>query len=276
MSFAHATGTTMSLEYGLHSQTQLAQSYGAPLRPKEGLGFTKSHQFATGYRQELGSSLVLEVELYYQRLFHVPVASNPANTFSVLNLTEAFSIGNTKLNNDGKGRNYGLDLSLQKFIFHQYYFLFAGSLYRSRYTAENGLEYPTRFDGSFLLNLTGGREFSKQKGEKIRTKGINARIAWLGGFRASPVDVTASMERGVTVYDEHDPFSEKLQDYFRIDLRFYLKWNIAHRNGIFSLDIQNATSRKNISYRYYDSVQGKIAAKKQLGMIPILSYRLEF
>jgi carboxypeptidase family protein len=276
LSFAPAAGKTFSLAYGLYSQTQLAQVYSAPLLPKHGLGFTKSHQLAAGYHQDLSNSLVFKAELYYQRLFQVPVASNPASTFSVLNLTEAFRIGDTKLNDDGKGRNYGLDLSLQKFILHQYYFLFTGSLYRSRYTAANGREYPTRFDGRYLLNLTGGREFSKQKGEKVRSKGINARIAWLGGFRASPVDVAASLDRGFTVYDERDPFSEKLQDYFRVDLRLYLKWNIAGRNGIFSLDIQNATNRENISYLYYDSVQGKIATKTQLGLIPILSYRVEF
>jgi hypothetical protein len=41
-----------------------------------------------------------------------------------------------------------------------------------------------------------------------------------------------------------------------------------------SLDIQNASSEKQIVYNYYDRVQQKILGKKQLGIIPILSYRV--
>ena len=38
-------------------------------------------------------------------------------------------------------------------------------------------------DGRRLLNLTAGREFVKQKAGKVRMKGINARLTWLGGAR---------------------------------------------------------------------------------------------
>jgi hypothetical protein len=55
-----------------------------------------------------------------------------------------------------------------------------------------------------------------------------------------------------------------------------LKWNKTGRNSMLFLDIQNVTSRKNPQYNYYDSVQGRVLTKEQLGLIPILSWRVEF
>jgi hypothetical protein len=69
-------------------------------------------------------------------------------------------------------------------------------------------------------------------------------------------------------------FDQILEDYCRLDLRIYRKWNAAKRSNMLSLDIQNASSEKHIVYNYYDRVQQKILGKKQLGIIPILSYRV--
>jgi hypothetical protein len=138
------------------------------------------------------------------------------------------------------------------------------------------VERPTRFDGRHLLNFTAGREFSKNKTGKVILKGLNIRLNRLGGFRATPVDEAASQAAGYTVFDESRAFSVKQKDYARLDLRFYLKWNKTGRNSTLSLDIQNATHRKNVAFDYYDTVQQRVVTKRQLGIIPILSYRVEF
>jgi len=259
-----------SLSYGLLSQMPLPQVF------ERGLEFTRSHHLVAGYRQSFSQFLVLQAELYYQYLFDLPVAADPAITFSALNLVEAFRIGEYTLEATGTGRNYGLDISLQKFILDRYYFIAAGSLYRSLYTAADGVERPTRFDGRYLLNLTGGREFFQTKKQKTRIWGINAHLLWMGGFRASPLDLQGSKDMGYTVYDESEAFPLKQQDYFRLDLRFYLKWNKARRNSTLSVDLQNLTGRRNAAYEYYDFVQGKVQEKRQLGLIPIINWRIEF
>ena len=284
LSFFPDNGKRLSLAYSLNSQTQQAQIYVSPQLPKHGLGFTKSHHVVAGYRQELGKSLIFNVETYFQSLFDVPVLDAESSTFSALNLTDfslsylagVFDQNQNLLTNDGNGRNYGLDISLQKFILDRYYFLLAGSLYRSEYAAGDGVWRSTRFDGGHVLNLTGGREFVKTKTGKVVTKGVNARIAWLGGFRDTPIDEAASEALGFTVYREAEAFTLKQDDYFRIDLRLYVKWNKTGRNSTLSIDIQNVTSRKNAQYNFYDSVQGKVVTKQQLGLIPILSWRVEF
>ncbi|MFQ5446194.1 MAG: carboxypeptidase regulatory-like domain-containing protein [Saprospiraceae bacterium] len=282
LKLALTPNSSLSFAYGLHTQRTLPQVYVLSQMAGRQLGLIKSQQYSAGYRREFRHATIFSAEAYFQYLWDVPVSPNPNREFSVLNTTgfstQHFSWFATleRFESLGLGRNYGLDLSLQKFISQDYYFLLTGSLYRSEFNADGYKWYSTRFDGRYLMSLTGGREFIKQKEGKMVTKGINGRMAWHGGYRTSPVDTTFSPDMGYTVFLEREAFSRKLPDYFRIDLRFYLKWNKAGRNSILSLDIQNATNRKNTDYEYYDDVQDKIATKLQLGMIPILSYRVEF
>ncbi len=282
--FTTKNGLRISLAYGLHSQMQLPQLYAYDAA----LGFTKSHHLVAGYRQSLGKSLVFNGEIYYQHLFDVPVSNWPGSDFSTLNLTD-FSIAYLSNNSDaltpiaqiGKGRNYGLDLSLQKFISDRYYFILSSSLYRSEFSDLNGNWHSTRFDGKYIFNLTGGKEFFKEKttkkgAQKVVVKGVNARAVWYGGFRETPIDLAASENLGRTVYQTVGVFSQKQEDYYRIDLRLYIKWDKTGRNSTLSLDLQNVTSHKNAQYSYYDTVQDKVLVKRQLGLIPILSWRMEF
>ncbi|MFN8302827.1 MAG: hypothetical protein U0U46_10060 [Saprospiraceae bacterium] len=42
------------------------------------------------------------------------------------------------------------------------------------------------------------------------------------------------------------------------------------------MDFQNMTMQQNIAYYFYDSWTQKIETKHQLGLVPNLSWRLEF
>ena len=91
-----------------------------------------------------------------------------------------------------------------------------------------------------------------------------------------PIDLDASKTVGNSVFSLKNGFDQVLDDYVRLDLRIYRKWNAARRSNMLSLDIQNSSSENQIVYNYYDRVQQKILGKKQLGIIPILSYRVNF
>jgi CarboxypepD_reg-like domain len=253
------------------------------------LGVTKARQLTAGYQLEFTNSVVFKAAAYLQNLYDVPVYFGKDGPVSSLNFTD-FSltylsrgepIFANNFGNGGKGRNYGLDLSLQKYLTDRAFFLLAGSLYRSKfYVPQLGLvreEWKsTRFDGGHTLNLTVGREFTKQKNGKTIINGISGKLAWLGGFRDTPIDLAASEATGYTVYFQQYAFTEKLDDYFRIDLRLYRKWNKTSKNSMLSLDIQNLTNRKNAQYHYFDTVQGKVLLKRQLGLLPIMTWRGEF
>ncbi len=267
---------SLSFAYGLHSQIQQAQIYFAnsPTLNNENLGFTKAHHFVLGYENNFSRSIKLKSEVYYQSLFDVPIVNDPSSSFSAINLLEGFTTED--LVNEGTGENYGVELSLQKTFSNNTFFLINGSYFDSKYTGGDGIKRDTRFNSRYIFNLTTGKEFRWNRKDKHKVLGINGRVAYYGGFRDTPIDAEASFLAGETVYIESEAFSLKQADFFKLDLRFYWKNNKPKYSSTLSLDIQNASNQDNVAYSYFDPQQGEVIIKKQLGLIPILSYRIEF
>jgi len=277
LSYFLANGQKLSLAYGLHSQLQLPQLYFAQVaggNPNEELNFTKAHHIVLGYEYALNRSTILSVEGYYQSLFNVPIIDNPESSFSALNLLEGFV--SEQLVNEGTGRNYGVEIALQKYLTDDLYFLGNASLYESKYTGGDGIERNTRFNGNYIVNLTGGKEWKWTKENRRMIFGLNTRLAMLGGFRDTPINVAASQEAGQTIYIESEAFTLQQQDYFKIDLRLYYKRNKPNRTVTWALDVQNLTNQENVAFNYFDTQKGEVVTKFQLGLIPILTYRVEF
>lgn len=270
---------SLSLAYGLHSQLQQPQLYFAQIaggNPNENLDFTKAHHIVLGYRECLSPSTTLGVEVYYQSLFDVPISADAQNSFSALNLLETFV--NERLINNGFGKNYGLEITWQKLITEDYYFLLNGTLYNARYEGSDGIERDTRYNGGYIFNATGGKEWrwAQKEGSIDAVFGANIRVSYLGGFRETPIDQQASADAGKTIYQNENAFENKQNPYFRTDLRFYYKRNKAKYSSTLALDIQNATNVQNMAFSYYDIQQKAIVIKNQLGLIPLLSWRVEF
>lgn len=270
-----------SLAYGLHSQLQPAQTYLAP-RDSDNfgsyLGFSKSHHFVLEYRRQINIQSTFSAALYYQSLFDIPITADTLSLFQ-MNFSTINTLGDFKsftLVNEGTGRNYGLELNWRRFIQDNYFVLLNTSLYRSKFTAYDGIERNSRFDGRFLFNLTGGKEFSWQKKNRKKIMGINARITYAGGLRRIANSALINTEGYGPFESNSFDFSEKQNAYFKVDFRIYLKNNKSKYNTTLAMDLQNLTSRKNDGYYYYDSTQDKVLAQKQLGLIPNLSYRIEF
>ena len=272
----------VTVSYGLHSQLQLPGVYfytetladGTVIHPNRDLGFTKSNQYTIGYDYQFDESLRLHSEVYYQRLFNVPIGLSPTSSFSALNLLEGFV--REPLANEGTGQNYGLEATVEKSLSDSYYFLVSGSLYESKYTGADGIERDTRYNGNYALSLTGGKEFIWNKKGKHRVVGINLRSVYIGGLRTTPINEPQSRIAQSTVFIDAQAFTEKLPDYFKVDLRLSLRKDTPRYSSVWSLDLQNVTNRQNVAYQYYDTVQGEVLTKYQLGLIPVLTYRIEF
>ena len=193
-----------SLSYGLHSQLQQPQVYLSRIPYDTGfpgsfyqnteLAPTRAHHFVAGYQRNFGTSGNLKIEAYLQKLFDVPIAPT-LPSFSSLNQVEGFV--DQPLKNAGTGRNYGIEVSYNKYLTDDFYLMVSGSLYNATYVAGDGVRRNTRYNGNHTFSLTTGREFKTQKNG---VWGINARIIWLGGFRDTPIDVDASRTEGQTVY----------------------------------------------------------------------------
>ncbi len=267
----------LSLAYGLHSQMQLPQIYFSLVNGTNtniDLGFTKSHHIIAGYEHIFSSSLTAKVETYYQRLFNIPISTNTISSFSALNLLEDF-VSET-LVNEGTGENYGLEISIQKVLLNDYYLVANASFFESNYIGADGIKRNTRFNGNYIFNATAGKEWKWQKKERQMILGINLNTTYLGGFRETPIDLEASKNAGTTIFIGSEAFTLSQPDYFKTDFRIYYKRNKSKYNTTLALDIQNATNQKNVAFQYFDTVQGEIITKYQLGLIPILTWRIEF
>lgn len=267
--------------YGQRSQMQLLGTYfstitdrhGFLLQPNEGLDFTKSRNVSIAYRQQLSDNQLLRIETYYQDLYDVPV-SQTSNSFSVLNLIDGFV--EEALVNDGTGQNYGLEVSLEKYFSNDWYYLVGGTFYESKYVGSDSVERDTRFNGNYNFNLTTGKEFPWHRKGKDRILSVNAAFSYAGGFRETPIDVAASMAAEKTIFQTDQAFTLQTADYYKLDLRIAIRRNKDNSSRILALDIQNVTNRQNAAFRYFDVQKGEIVAKNQLGIIPILSWRIEF
>jgi hypothetical protein len=269
----------ISLGYGLHSQLQAMGVYfskpevaGTNEYPNRNLDFTKAHHLVLSYGHSFSNTLKAKAELYYQHLFNVPVSIDPELTFSTLNIRGDYVTD--ALNNDGKGRNYGIDLSIEKNLQNHFYFLFNQSVYESKYTARDGIERNTRFNGNYVTNLTSGKEFILNDGK--RSVGVNVKLIYAGGFRTTPIDEMASRDKGYTVFVEKEAFTLQNPAYFRSDLRLSMKWNRKKHTSTLSLDVQNLTNRQNIYGQYFDARKNKVVTSYQTSLIPILNYKVDF
>lgn len=268
--------------YGLHSQLQpigvyFAQSQasdGTYTRPNKDLALSKAHHVVLGYDWSINSYSHIKTEVYYQHLFNVPISRDTASTYSILNATDGFATD--PLTNKGLGRNYGLELTYERFMHRNLYYLVSASLYDSKYQTAKGQWFNTRFNTNYALTITAGKEWTLSEKRKSRVIGFNLKSVYVGGMRYTPIDLNASIAKGETVFEDSKTFEEKNPDYYRLDIRISLKRNYKKVTGTLALDIQNTINRKNVGGQYFDVNTGKIKYWYQAPLIPVLSYRLEF
>ena len=274
----------MSAALGLHSKPEHISFYfiegslpgGERISPNKNLDMTKSLHAVLGYDHMLGNNFRLKTELYYQHLYDVPIETEEGSKGSVINAQDVWDIiGATEASNDGTARNYGVDLTLEKFFSNDYYFLITGSLFESKYTPQDGKEYSTRYNSNYQLNLLGGKEFKVGK-KKNNIIGLNGKTLFAGGNRLTPIDLEASQIKGETVFDENNIYGEKANPYFRLDLGVSYKINSKKATHTIAIDIQNITNRQNVFFEDYDVENNKIETYYQTGLFPNFNYRIEF
>lgn len=268
----------LSFGYGLHSQVQPLGTYfaekeveGKIILPNENLELSKSHHFVLGYDRSLNPFQRIKIEAYYQHLFQIPIKEGVDETYSIIN--QQWSFATDPLINEGLGKNYGIELTLEQFTHNNMYFLLSTSLYNSLYKTQENIWRNTRYNGNLNITFTGGKEFTLKKNRML---GINIRSIYGGGLRTTAVILDESIEKGETVLDNSHAFEGQNPAYFRTDLRFSLKRNKEKSTRTWALDIQNATNRQNIYGSYFEPMDGEIKTSYQAPLIPILSYRVEF
>lgn len=280
-------GSSLQLGYSLLSQPMLNQPNLLPAlfigeERDKSLEPTRSHYTSLGYEQKWKEKTVLKTKVYYQHFYLAPVTALPHflatpfvnSSFSALHVVEEYALW--PLENTGSGRTYGLDASLQRYFIADFYYLFGFSLFDASYEDAEGIRRNMRFNSQYNLNLTAGREWSRQKEGELRSWGIHLRSLYHGGFWYTPIDVEASRGAATTILDYSQAFTERLSPYFTLDIRLSHTKEKSKYQRIWSIDIQNVLNRRNVGWYYYDQLQQEVLPVYQLGIIPVLAYRIEF
>jgi hypothetical protein len=284
ISYNFGNSNTLTFATGIHSKPQAISTYfyeainagGVRQNLNKDLKMTQALHFVLGYEKGFENGIRLKTETYYQRLSNIPVEKTAGSGFSAINSSSVVDLINTtQLVSNGKGTNYGIDINLEKSFNKSYYFITNISVYNSKYTTFDNKEFDTRFNKNYQINLVGGKEWSVSK-KKNRILGINGKLLTTGGQRQSELDLPASQAAGQPIEVPNKFFTKINEPYYRFDVGISLKSNRAKTTHIVSLDIQNALNRINKFGTFFNTNTNNLATVDQLGIIPILNYKVEF
>ena len=280
---------SLSLSTGIYSKPAHISTYfierteidGLRISPNRDLPMLKAFHLAGAYDINFSEELRFKVEAYFQHLFDIPVGINKNTVFSLLNASNIFGIiflndmDGAQLVPEGTGKNYGLEITLEKFFSQRYYFLTTLSLFDSKFTTVDGRQFHTRYATNYVTNALAGKEWAIGTRKK-NALGFNFRMTSLGGLRSSPILLTASARESLTIYDESRFNSKHNPAYFRFDLGIFYRVNSESSTHSFSIDMQNLTDRRNVAVEYFDPVLEGVTYERQSGFIPFINYRIEF
>lgn len=279
---------SINFGYGLHSSMESVHNYyarveqadGSTTEPNKDLGLLKSHHFVVGYEQRIGNNMMAKLEAYYQHLFNLPVENLDTSFYATIN--EGLEFKYVDLVNEGTGKNYGIEFTLEKFFSKNYYYLINASLFQSKYTALDGIERNTQFNSNYLVNVLFGKEFIKLGRKNNQTLGLNAKVFFGGGRKIIPL--LRDDEGNLAVdpdnnqfWDYEKAYENDIEDVYLVIISASYKWNKPKATHEIFLNLDNVTNTKGKVTEFYDErAPNKIGHMTQFGFFPNLMYRVYF
>ena len=268
----HAFGVA----YGKHSQRENTDFYfvktpqtGDKLVNKH-LDFAKAHHLVLSYDWSVSEHLRLKVEPYFQYLYDIPVEKG--SLISLVNYRDFWLM--LPLVNEGKGKNYGIDVTLERYLHEGYYYLLTGTLFKSLYTGGDGVWRNTRLNRNYIVNALGGKEW-KMGRQKQNILSASLRFTLQGGERYIPVDEAASIAAKQVVYDNAHAYEPQYPTGFLCHFNIGFKMNRNKLSHEIALQMINLTGSKEYMYEYNYRLD-KPERIGGTGTIPNFYYKIEF
>jgi len=274
-----AQNHSLSAGYGNHSSVEPLRIYfyqrdnnGQKEYPNKKLGLTRAHHYVLGYDWIINDHLRLKVEPYYQQLHDVPVIQD--STYSMINFEQDWAFRN-ELVNTGSGTNYGIDITLERFLKNNFYYLLTASLFDSKYKGGDGIEHSTRYDKAYVFNVLAGKEFYIGQ-SKSNILGINARFSVTGGQKTTPVNEELSEVAQDIKYDWNRPFVNQNPTDYYLDVTLSYRRNKPKHSSVWSIQVKNLLgSESNYNYSYNLKTQN-VQFDGESIVLPNISYKIEF
>jgi hypothetical protein len=269
----------LSLGYGNHSQTEPLFVYfvteentstGTTSHPNKNLGRMRAHHFVLGYDWSVTKNLRIKIEPYYQLLYNVPVVDGTA--YSMINFMSDWTF-DRRLENTGTGTNMGVDITIERFLKNGLYFMTTASIYDSKYTGGNGVTRRTRYDGGYVVNLLGGKEWVINDKNMLS---LNLKFTFMGPYWHRPVDEQATDLQEMIVYAENKPFTYRNSDLETMtDLTVNYRINGTNSSSIFSVQVKNIVGKQYMG-KMYNLEKQQIEKDFFTSAVPFVSYKIEF
>jgi hypothetical protein len=280
ISFQYKTSpsSTFSVAYAMNSRKETTDTYFVLMdgkNPNEDLGLTRSHHISASFAQRLGENAMLKIEPYWQWLFDVPVESG--TTYSILNHRKFFQ--DRALVNEGAGRNYGIDLTLERYLKDGLYGMITATLFKSEYRDAQGQWHHSRHDRRYITNIVGGKEWMVGKAKK-NVFGINGRLTMMGGDRYTPIPEGITFEEVMKRPDKSIPEDEGLEPFTKqkgmnVGYAFSVKYTINTRHTSHHF-IMEYLQMKTFQGQTFDLRTHEIVDKFTSLTFPNIAYRVEF
>ena len=268
---------SISLGYGKHSQIEELKVYlikhttnGKDYYPNKDLEFSHAQHFVLSYDWLINKNLRLKVEPYFQYLYDIP--GIPDSSFSMINFKQDWTFRDSLANNS-VGKNLGVDITFERFLNNNYYYLFTASIFSSKYKGDDDIWRNTRYNKGYALNILFGKEFFLKRD---RVLGINARLNYMGGERLSPVLYAQSLQRKDVVYDDTKAFEAQNKAMYNLDFTITYRANKKRYSGVWALQIKNVLGSPMDDGYSYNYRTNKIESSKTVIILPVLSYKVEF
>ncbi len=228
----------------------------------------RADQVVAGWQRLLRPDLKLQVETYIKRY-----ADYPARVFrprAVLqpsgfdDVTNDIPYGLEPLRPDGTGSVIGTEVLLQKRLSDvPVYGLISASYNRTRFTGLDGVTSRGAFDSPLVFNgLLGWRPNARWE--------LSGRIRAAAGLPTTPF--TSSGQLDFTRYNA----GERLPAFAALDLRLDRRFAFRRSQLVTYIDVQNATSRKNISQIAWDARLQAPKPNESIGLLPSIGVNWEF
>jgi hypothetical protein len=277
------TGEKSSINagFGIHSRLEPISLYlykrqtrtGQFIQPYKDLSPSMARHTVIGFNKRVSDHSRWVIEAYHQKLYQVPVDTSKKSFYSILNATSG--IPGAILTNQGFGKNIGVELTVEQFLYKNFYYLFTLSIFQSTYQTLDLKWRNTIFNNTFAGSAVLGKEFPIGKNKK-HFLSYNIRYMLRGGNRYIPILLQESIKRKTTVLDNTKAYEPKLPTYWRIDYGMAYKINKERTTWTFRIDLQNATVRKNKIRERFDNQKLEIYYNYALPLIPILAFQVDF
>lgn len=281
----------VSIGAGKHSQLLPVTEYfelkrlqdGTYYKPKKDTEMMQSYHLVAGFQQILTPQSHLKVETYYQRLSQIPVAAIEKNSYSMLNQGANFGVwAPDSVKSTGTGTNYGLELTLERFLHRGFYGLFTASVFDSKATGSDEVERNTAFNTNYVFNLLAGKEWNLpvKPGKNLKSQKLNVNIksTWSGGQRYVPYAPVwnEQAQRYNRQFDYSQAFSKQYKDYFRTDLSISFKVNSGKITQEWAVEVTNLFGNKNIFNEKFNTRTGESSFNYQLPRMIIPQWIIHF